>query len=64
MTSIEEIYTELAHRKTFSPAEAEFRAYLIYLNLNDTIKGIFNLFKFINAAPVLLAISADNKFSG
>ena len=43
MTSIEEIYTELAHRKTFSPAEAEFRAYLIYLNLNDTIKGIFDL---------------------
>ena len=40
MTSIEEIYTNLAHRRTYSPSEAEFRAYMIYLNLNDTIKAM------------------------
>ena len=39
MTSIGEIYTELTHAGSRSPAEAEFRAYMIYLNLNDTIKA-------------------------
>ena len=43
MTSIEHTYQDLAHHARSSPAEAEFRAYMILLNLNDTIRAMKRL---------------------
>ena len=41
---------DLAHRRQSSSNEAEFRAYLIYLNLNDTKKAL----KHLGAVPTHL----------
>ena len=36
MTSIEQVYQDLACRNLHSESEAEFRAYMVYLSLNET----------------------------
>jgi germinal-center associated nuclear protein len=36
LTSIEHVYQDISVRGQYSPAEPEFRAYMIYLNLNDS----------------------------
>ena len=43
-------FLDLAHRRQSSANEAEFRAYLIYLNLNDTKKAL----KHLGAVPTHL----------